>query len=399
MAGVVGTLSRAAPAVASAVRVYLVTPGGESGRGGMGRSARYLAREWRARGHGGLEVVDSYGPGVRALMPAYFATALLRVATAAALGRADLLHVNMAERGSVLRKGLVVWLGVAFGVPVLVHCHGADFADWHRALGPARRRLVVATLRRAERVVVLGRHWRAFVVGELGLTADRVEVLPNAAPEPEPAGAAAPPGDAVDGRPVRLLFLGRLGDRKGVPELLRALADPSVRGLGWAAVLAGDGEVDRFRAEIEVLGLEDRVRVAGWVGEDEARRLLAASDVLVLPSRNEGLPVAVLEAMAHGLAGVATPVGAIPDAVVDGDTGLLVPPGDVRALAGALARVIADPALRRALGGRARTRFEAGFSLRAHADGLARIYAAVLAGHAGARGQCATVRRNAPAGR
>jgi O-antigen/teichoic acid export membrane protein/glycosyltransferase involved in cell wall biosynthesis len=273
--------------------IYLVTPGGENARGGIGRMVRYLAREWRGRG-GELRIVDSYGPDRKLLMPAYFAAALARVAGAAALGRVRLLHVNMAERGSVWRKGSVVWLGAACGVPVLVHCHGADFADWCRGLGPVRRRLLAATLRRAERLLVLGSSWRAFAVGKLGIPAGKVEVLPNAVATP-PRRAPDPDLREAVG-PVRLLFLGRLGDRKGVPELLQALAAPAVRGLGWTAVLAGDGEVGRFRTEVVLNGLDDRVRLAGWVDEDEAGRLLVGSDVLVLPSRNEGLPMAVLEA-------------------------------------------------------------------------------------------------------
>lgn len=358
--------------------IYLVTPGGEDARGGIGRMVRYLAREWRERGGRGgeLRIVDSYGPGGKLLMPACYAAAVARVAAAAALGRARLLHVNMAERGSVWRKGLVVWVGAAWGIPVLVHCHGADFADWCRGLGPVRRRLLLATLRRADRLLVLGSSWRAFAVDELGLDPSKVEILPNAVATPPERALEA--GDEAAAGPVRLLFLGRLGDRKGVPELLAALAAPAVRGLGWTAVLAGDGEVGRFRTEVVLHGLDDRVQVAGWVDEGEAGRLLAGSDVLVLPSRNEGLPMSVLEAMSHGLAVVATPVGAIPDAVVDGDSGLLVPPGDAPALASALARVIADPSLRRALGESARTRFDARFSIRAHVDRLARIYASVL---------------------
>ncbi|HEX8374266.1 MAG TPA: glycosyltransferase, partial [Geminicoccaceae bacterium] len=97
---------------------------------------------------------------------------------------------------------------------------------------------------------------------------------------------------------------------------------------------------------------------------------------------NEGLPMAVLEALSHGIAVVATPVGAVPDAIVDGESGLLVPAGDAPALAAALARVIADPGLRRSLGDHARARFDARFSIPAHVDRLARIYADVRAGRA-----------------
>ncbi|MFY9658503.1 MAG: glycosyltransferase, partial [Methylocystis sp.] len=102
------------------------------------------------------------------------------------------------------------------------------------------------------------------------------------------------------------------------------------------------------------LGLEERIELPGWVGPEEARRLLAEADILVLPSRDENLPMSVIEGMANGLAVVTTPVGAIEDIIIPEETGLLVPPGDARALAGALQRLILAPDLRAKLGSSAR---------------------------------------------
>ncbi|MCB1884523.1 MAG: glycosyltransferase family 4 protein [Geminicoccaceae bacterium] len=357
-------------------RIYLVTPGGARGRGGIGRMVAYLAGAWKEDERAAdLVIVDSYGPDRKTLMPIYFLAACLRITASAALGRIDLLHVNMSERASVWRKGLVVWLGTLFNVPVLLHWHGADFIDYYHGLGPVRRRLLRATLHRAERTIVLGAFWRRFAVGELGLPIEKVGILANAVPDPRRAADDPPcpvPAEGGAERPTRIVFLGRLGARKGVPELLEALS-----GLAgdWTAVLAGDGEVGRFRTELAVLGLDQRVRILEWVDAATARRLLAEGDILVLPSRNEGLPMAVLEAMSHGLAVVATTVGSVPDAVQDGESGLLVPAGDAKALGQALARLVADSLLRRRLGERARRRFEAEFSLPVYVERLARIYA------------------------
>jgi glycosyltransferase involved in cell wall biosynthesis len=352
--------------------IYLVTPGGARGRGGIGRVVGYLERGWRARGgEVNLHVVDSYGPQGRMLMPAAFAWALLRLVALACLGRIDLLHLNMAERASVWRKGIVVWLGFLFRIPVVLHCHGAELVEWSRGLLPLGRRLLVATLARVDRVVVLGSYWRDFMVDELGVPPGRVDVLWNAVPA---AGVARRHHDGV----VRLLFLGRLGERKGVPELLAALGEPRLRALPWSAVLAGDGAVERFRREVADAGLAQRIELPGWIEEAAAQRYLAEADILVLPSHNEGLPIAVLEAMAGGLAIVTTPVGAITDAIRDDDTGLLVPAGDTPALAGALHRLIQDEALRQRLGERARARFAADFSIEACIERLTAIYAAAL---------------------
>jgi glycosyltransferase involved in cell wall biosynthesis len=136
--------------------------------------------------------------------------------------------------------------------------------------------------------------------------------------------------------------------------------------------MVGPGDVARARKRAQELGLSGRVRIEGRVDAARITRLLSSSHVLVLPSRAEGQPMAVLEAMAHGLCVVGTSVGGIPD-LLAGECGLLVPVDDVAALAAALSGVVADPELRARLGGRAwarvRERYDLDLTWRA-LDGL-----------------------------
>jgi glycosyltransferase involved in cell wall biosynthesis len=151
--------------------------------------------------------------------------------------------------------------------------------------------------------------------------------------------------------------------------LVRALARLSEG--GFEALLVGDGP-DRGEVEAEIvkLGVEGRVKLAGERSDVPA--LLADSDVFVLSSRSEGLPVSVLEAMAAELPVVASDVGGLGELVVDGETGLLVPSGDPAALAEALGRLLDDRELRQKLGAAGRARAEASFDLaefrRAHVE-------------------------------
>lgn len=131
--------------------------------------------------------------------------------------------------------------------------------------------------------------------------------------------------------------------------MLEALGDPRVRNESWIATLAGDGASAPYRRRAEELGLADRVSFSGWVDSDEARAMLADTDVLVLPSHAEGLPMSVIEAFAHGVAVVSTPVGAIPEILEDAVNGLLVSPGDSAQLAQALLTILQDEPLRRRL--------------------------------------------------
>ena len=358
--------------------VYLATPGGTRARGGIGRMIDYFSRSWREADLP-LVVVDTYGPGPRALMPLYFASAVARIAADGASGRIGLLHIHMSERLSVLRKGALLYLAQALGIPVVLHLHGADFADYCRALPPSGRRRVERLLGRAEAVVVLGEHWRRFVRDELQVDDRRIVVLPNAVPGPAAVPARDEPG------PCRILFLGELGERKGVPVLLAALASPALAEHDWHVTFAGGGAVEPSRAEAQRLGIGGRVSFLGWSDQATVARLLAGSEVLVLPSRNEGLAMAILEAMAHGLAVVATPVGATAEAVVDGETGLLVPVGDAPALAAALARLIGDRPLRRRLASAARRRYLERFEISAFNRKLSSLYRSVAAGAPPAR--------------
>jgi glycosyltransferase involved in cell wall biosynthesis len=176
------------------------------------------------------------------------------------------------------------------------------------------------------------------------------------------------------------VFLGYLSARKGVPELMEALASPAMAVLPWRAMLAGGGPIDEFKARAAALGLSDRVAFPGWIDQVAASALCAAADILVLPSHAEGLAMSVLEGLAHGLAVVATPVGAHAEVLESERSGLLTPPGDVAGLSAALARVVGDPALRNRLRAGARQRFLDRFDVRSYAVSLARLHVRLLAG-------------------
>jgi glycosyltransferase involved in cell wall biosynthesis len=160
-----------------------------------------------------------------------------------------------------------------------------------------------------------------------------------------------------------VLFLGEVEDRKGAFLLLDAwsqLADGPVRG-GADLVMAGGGAVAKARNRAEELGIADQVRVTGWIAPAQVEPLLSDSHVLVLPSTFEGQPMAVLEAMAHGLCVVATDVGGVSD-LVD-DCGVLLPVGDLGSLVDALRDVVSDTERRAKLGSCAFRRMQERFDV------------------------------------
>ena len=329
------------------LRVLVATPLGPGGRGGIDRIMDELRRELRVVQPEGVAVrfVTTRGPGHLALAPFYLGWAVLLLAGLRLVHRVDVLHVNLSSHGSTVRKLVLCRAAQALGVPYVLHLHGSRFRQFHDTRGRWMAGQVAAMFEGAATTLVLGRAWREFLLQRVPGLAGRVRILPNASRAPdrvdEPSG------------PPTILFLGRIGARKGVPQLLEAL-HRLPRMPPWRAIIAGDGDPAPTRAELARLGLADAVTLTGWVGPADVERLLAAAAILALPSFDENLPMSVIEAMAHGLAIVATPVGAVEDIVVPERTGLLVPPGDVAALAQALGRLVGDAALRARLGAAAR---------------------------------------------
>ena len=201
------------------------------------------------------------------------------------------------------------------------------------------------------------------VEAEVGLSPGSVSTIHNGVFEVE-----LPPAPAEPHAPV-LGSLGRLDEQKGYELLVEALAElPEA-----TAVVVGEGpQRAALEARAAALGVSERLRLPGW--SDDARGFLPSFDVFVLPSRYEGLPLSIVEAMLAGLPVVATAVGSVAEAVEDGETGFVVPPGNRAALVAALRRLIDDPGLRLALGdaGRARARRE--FTARAMAARYERLY-------------------------
>jgi glycosyltransferase involved in cell wall biosynthesis len=267
------------------------------------------------------------------LLPAFlrgFAAAARRSAQ-----HADLVHAHW------LPSGLVA---LAAGKPLVVQPWGTDVELARRA--PI---LFRPLFRRASAVVAAS---EALAAGARALGARDVRVLPSGVEIPADVGPAADP--------PHLLFVGRLSEEKGILELVEAAH-------GLPLVVVGDGPL-RHRVP-DAVGFVPPAEVGGW---------LERAAIVVCPSRREGYGIVARQAMAYGRPVVATPVGGLTDAVVDGETGLVVPAGDVAALRAALERLLGDAALRARLGEAGRRRAVERFSLAAAARDTIAVYRGIL---------------------
>ncbi len=364
-------LQRATPT--KTLNVLVATPGAAAGQGGIDRVMGGLKAELLRQGLPGLDVTfgATRGTGHVAASPLYLGGFLLRMVAMRAAGRLDLVHINLASAGSTYRKLQVARLARALGVPYVLHLHGGDYPNFWKADNSPLSRDILRMFDGAARIIVLGEAWRDFVASRAPRTGNRIVVVPNAAARPSLPHVGG-------GEEVHILFLGRIGDMKGVPQLGEALA--RMKDLpNWRATIAGDGHVEAARARAMELGLADRVDLPGWVDGKRVAELIASADILALPSFTENLPLSIVEAMASGLAVVATPVGAIRDIVRDGETGMLVQPGDVDALTAALTRLIGDRELRERMGAAGLKLHRAKLDLEPYAETIRSVWIASAA--------------------
>ncbi|MFO1322673.1 MAG: glycosyltransferase family 4 protein [Burkholderiales bacterium] len=184
---------------------------------------------------------------------------------------------------------------------------------------------------------------------------------------------------AVDGRPA-VAIVATLRDWKGHDDLLDAWAALRARVPGWQLIVIGDGpRRAHLTRRVFEMNLDADVRFAG--NQDDVPAWYACADIAVLPSfGDEGVPQSLMQAAACGLPAVSTPIGAIAEAVRDGETGLLVPPRDVRALAAALESLMTDAGLRARMGAAAQAYAQANFGIDRMLDGMESVFARVAGG-------------------
>ncbi len=277
-------------------------------------------------------------------------------------------HIHTCSGLTFFLDGLLLLISRWRGSPVVLHVHGARFDAFLDGLPLPAAGLARWIARRASVVIVLSSEWQQRLGSRL--PGAELAVVANGVAMPTVA-------HAVDREGVpRFVFLGNLGRRKGVHVLLQAAAGSRHP---WQLHLAGGEEEPGFTAwaqnEIARLGLGHRVQLLGPVVGQAKIDLLATAQGFVLPSLAEGLPMALLEAMAMGLPAIVTHVGAMPEVVRHGLEGQVVPAEDAAALAAALDALAQAPALRRQLGAAAAERCNSLYGIERMVEALMGVYA------------------------
>jgi glycosyltransferase involved in cell wall biosynthesis len=352
------------------LRLVVATPLGAHGRGGIDRLTDLIIETIDQRGDIEVKAVRLVTRGQKNICWALvvFAQALVQFCIAAMCGKVDLIHIQLAWRGSAYRKLIIAAIARCLGIPYVVHLHAGQFDRFWATCGTFLRRRINRLFMDSAAIIVLGDYGARVILDRLPTIQDKITILPNASASPSQLNQGR-----SDSERIRITFLGRIEPEKGVPQLVDALGKLACRS-DWTATIAGNGDLQQTRDHAQRLGIADRVDFPGWLDPSETAALLQRTDILALPSFVETLPMAVIEAFAYGVAVVATPVGAVPEVVAHGRNGLLVPVGNVEALADALNQLLENGELRRRLGDSARRDHAERYEINAYITRLVSIW-------------------------
>ena len=295
-----------------------------------------------------IEVLATYRGTAALQQLRVFSVALAKLAWWSLRGRGQIVHIHATVRGSLYRKAICVFVAKTLRRRVILHLHSGpgDIETFVAGLGRPSATFLRLAFRAADLVLAVSRSSAARIREAFAVPG--ILVVPN----PAPPAPAAIDRDRPGAAPLAVYLGGFANPVKGGEVLLAALARPEFADTSF--VLAGPGEPPA--AARQLIDERPGLRWRGWLDGAAKDELLREADIFVLPSTSEGLPMALLEAMAFGLAIVATAVGGVPDVTSDDVDALVVRPGDSAGLAAAVARLDADAELRVRLGAAARER-------------------------------------------
>lgn len=260
------------------------------------------------------------------------AVALWQMVAFAFRSRPDVVHVHSSHGVAFYRASFyVLFASYVWRRPVVLHEHGSSFDEFVLTASLPVHWLQSLVFGASSRVVVLSPYWRDVL--SLRVPDEKLVVVPNAV---DPSGY----DPSFEPERPRVVFVSNHVPRKGIREFVESVETLSAEGHEFWVDIAGAGELSD--AAEDLASAHDHVEYHGYVSEADKRDLLSSGSIYALPTYGEGLPIALLEAMAGGDAVVTTTVGAIPEVVGD-DNGVLVEPGEVEPLTDALRELVTDP--------------------------------------------------------
>lgn len=278
----------------------------------------------------------------------------------------DIIHIHTSRPPSVLRKLPYILYARLWRKKVIVHLH---FFETHVVFSPQYKRLYGFLCQLAHKIVVLSARCKREFASDI-IPTEKMQVVYN------PITTTI--SDIQYPRVQQILFAGLLTPLKGYKDLIDAFAIIAKRHPEWQLVLAGNGEIEQAQILAQQHNISSQVILPGWIDGDEKHRFFSQASIFCLPSYTEGFPMAVLDAWAYRLPVITTPVGGLPDVLVDEVNALVFEPGDVNTLSQQLERLITDSNLRNSIAEQSFQLSQTQFNIDTITDELKRLYINVI---------------------
>lgn len=258
----------------------------------------------------------------------------------------DIVHIHSGDLKSVIRKYFFVQLASLFSCRIIFHFHGASFQSEYVKAPFFLHKLIKEMFEKVDCVICLSKSWKNFL--KILSPSAKVIILANGI-------EIAPLSPQVrQTKTITILFMGLIGKRKGVFDLLISVSKLKSMGVDFRLIIGGNGDIVKLKQIITKLKIENITDFKGWISPTEKVKILKKADIFVLPSYGEGLPMSILEAMSYGVPVVSTKVGGIPELIQDSISGFLIEPGNIEDLTQKIRSLIEDDQLRRNMGSSAK---------------------------------------------
>ena len=276
----------------------------------------------------------------------------------------DLVHIHFSSDSSFWRKSFFIKSAYRHGKKIVLHQHGGDFKTYYGSeIGELGKRRVKKILGMGDVLLVLTPSWKEFFAQIV--TETKIEVFPN--------GVRTDIKESSSTKDYsKALFLGRVCRDKGIDELLLAMDEIHENNPDAKLYIGGIYEDQEYRQKVD--SRREYVIFLGWITGEQKEKLLQECGILVLPSYYEGMPVSIIEGMLNCCVPVATKVGGIPEIIDDGVDGLLISPGDSKALTNAMLKVMNDKTYAKDLGNAGRKKVMSNYSIEKSVSRLDNIY-------------------------
>lgn len=285
----------------------------------------------------------------------------------------ELIHIHSSFGGSFYRMQPFIYMAKKRGIPILDHCHGADFETFYVKASAGKKNRIKTVFGYFTKVIVLSEEWKERL--STFFPKEKLMVINNYCKPVELRQVS----ELADKRfkAQQILFLGELGRRKGGYDFCDIVSDVVKRFPDARFVFAGSGSKEdetRIKGSLDQMGLMDNCLFPGWVRGADKEKLLKESTLFLLPSYQEGLPMAILDAMAYGLPVVSTNVGGIPQLIVNSENGYIAEPGDHVKIAEGICRVLDNEDDYKTLSSESHRIARENFGFEAHLDKLEKAY-------------------------